>query len=126
MSTEYSNPTADVLASDERSSDGSPAEAIRRPRIWITWETQRRSITLARRLGAELHIMDWESRGALRYPLSILATAKLLFRHRRSVVFVQNPSMVLATFAGFLKNWLGYTLVVDRHSNFWFGGGRMG
>lgn len=126
MSTEYSNPTAYALASGNRPSGNVATEVIRSPRIWIAWETQRRSITLARHLGAELHIMDWESRGVLRYPLSLLATAQLLHRYRRGVVFVQNPSMVLAAFACLLKNWLGYTLIVDRHSNFWFGAGRLG
>ena len=126
MPTRFSAETADVHASGRRLSEHPPADVNRGGRIWIAWETQRRSITLARHVGAELHIMDWERRGALRYPLSLLATLKLLFRHRRGVVFVQNPSMVLAAFACLLRNWLGYTLIVDRHSNFWFGGGRFG
>jgi len=36
-------------------------------------------------------------------------------------VFVQNPSLVLASLACLLKPWPGYWLVVDRHSNFVFG-----
>lgn len=98
---------------------GIPPTATRgRRRVWIAWERQRRSITLSKRVGAELHILDLENRGWLRYPLSIIATGQLLFAARRGVVFVQNPSMILATFAGACKHFFNYTLVVDRHSNF--------
>lgn len=87
-------------------------------RIWIAWETQRRTITLSERVRAELHILDLEHLGWWRYPLSLFRTARLLLGNRGGVVFVQNPSMVLAVFAGFCKRLFGYTLVVDRHSNF--------
>lgn len=88
--------------------------------VWIAWERQRRSLGLAERLGARLHLFLDEDRGWLRYPLSLAGTARLLWNCRGKAVFVQNPSMVLAALAGALKGPLGYFLVVDRHSNFSF------
>ena len=44
----------------------------------------------------------------------------MLLRARPSLLFVQNPSVQLAYVACRLRPWLGYTLVVDRHSNFDF------
>ena len=93
-------------------------KSVRAGRIWIAWETQRRSITLAGLVGAELHILELEHLGKLRYPVSIVRTMILLARNRGGVVFVQNPSMVLAALAAFLKPVFRYTLIVDRHSNF--------
>nr|MDQ2665212.1 glycosyltransferase [Gemmatimonadota bacterium] len=87
-------------------------------RIWIAWETQRRSITLSRKVGAELHILDLARYGIWRYPLSMMRTARLLFANRGGIVFVQNPSMILAALAAFCKPMLRYTLIVDRHTNF--------
>jgi hypothetical protein len=90
------------------------------PRIWVAWEKQRRSLNLSERLGADLRLCLDEGRGWLRYPLSIAKTLRLLLGQRGRTVFVQNPSMVLAAFACLLKRPLGYSLVVDRHSNFAF------
>jgi glycosyltransferase involved in cell wall biosynthesis len=56
----------------------------------------------------------------MRFPRSLAETASLLARRRGGLLFVQNPSMVLAAWAGALKGAFGYTLVVDRHSNFGF------
>lgn len=85
-------------------------------RTWIAWETQRRSLEMARRLGADLKL--FLHGGALRYPRSLAGTAALLAGRRGRTVFVQNPSMLLAAWAGVLRGPFGYRLVVDRHSNF--------
>lgn len=85
-------------------------------RTWIAWETQRRSLELSRRLGAELKLCLHGGWG--RYARCIGATLGLLSRRRGQTVFVQNPSMLLAALAGLAKGALGFTLVVDRHSNF--------
>jgi len=45
-------------------------------------------------------------------------TWRLLVRRRPRLVFIQNPSLVLAALACTLKPLLRYRLVVDRHSNF--------
>lgn len=85
-------------------------------KTWIAWETQRRSLSLSERLGADLKL--FLHKGRMRYPRCLADTAALLAKHRGEVVCVQNPSMILAAWAGALKGILGYTLVVDRHSNF--------
>lgn len=85
---------------------------------WIAWETQRRSQTLSRSLGYRLRIFDHERLGLFRYPWSALRTLALLVAERPSLVVVQNPSMVLAALTCACKRLLGFSLVVDRHSNF--------
>lgn len=85
-------------------------------RIWIAWERQRRTIELAAELNCKLYII--EESGIARYPISILKTLKIFFRERVGVLFVQNPSMILAALAciyGLLK---GIPVIVDRHSTF--------
>ncbi|MDQ3000758.1 MAG: hypothetical protein M3Y08_05810 [Fibrobacterota bacterium] len=89
-------------------------------RIWIAWERQRRSLNLAERLSARLFLCIDEDKGWKRYPLSIRKTVAELRGQRGRTVMVQNPSMVLAALACMLKKAFGYTLVVDRHSNFSF------
>jgi glycosyltransferase involved in cell wall biosynthesis len=85
-------------------------------RVWIAWETQRRSLNLSRRVGAELVILDLDRLGRWRYLVSIVKTVKVLFAYRGKTVFVQNPSMILATLACLLKPVFRYVLVVDRHT----------
>ncbi len=86
-------------------------------RVWIAWETQRRSLNLSRRVGARLFVFEGSRVRAVRYLVSGLKTFRVLSSSRRHIVFVQNPSMVLASLACLLKPWLGYWLVVDRHSS---------
>ena len=88
--------------------------------MWIAWERQRRSTTLAEQLGAELKVFEFEPNGFRRYFVLGCKTIPVLWRWRRKVVFVQNPSVVLSALAALLRPLLGYVLVVDRHSNFLF------
>jgi glycosyltransferase involved in cell wall biosynthesis len=100
---------------------------LRDDRIWIAWESQRRSLNLSARLQAPLFLCLDERRGWKRYPLSISKTVKKLAAMRGRTVMVQNPSMVLAALACLFKERFGYSLVVDRHSNFgYLAGGRAG
>lgn len=85
-------------------------------RIWITWETQRRSIELAKKFGCDLQLI--EHKGIMRYPLSILKTVSVISRERPDVLFVQNPSMILAALACICKLVFRYFLVIDRHTTF--------
>ncbi len=88
----------------------------KRARVWIAWETQRRSLNLSRRMGADLVIFDLERLGRWRYLVSIARTFAVLFAYRGRTVFVQNPSMLLAAMACLLQPLFGYFLVVDRHT----------
>ena len=85
-------------------------------RIWITWENQRRSIVLAKKFGCELHLI--EEKGILRYPKSILKTLRIILNEKPHILFVQNPSMILAAFACICRIILRIPLVVDRHTTF--------
>jgi len=85
-------------------------------RIWITWETQRRSIELAKHLNCKLFIFEEE--GYLRYPRAILKTIQALRSSKPAIVFVQNPSMILALLACLYKIITRTPVVVDRHTTF--------
>lgn len=85
-------------------------------RVWIAWETQRRSIELAKRFGCELFVI--ESKGILRYPKCIIRTLSVLRSTKPNIVFVQNPSMILATVACIYRSFKNIHLVVDRHTTF--------
>ena len=85
-------------------------------KIWIAWETQRRSLELANYLGCKLYVFDVS--GYLRYPVCILKTIPLLFFLKADIILVQNPTIVLAALACFCTRITKTRLVVDRHSNF--------
>jgi hypothetical protein len=86
--------------------------------IWVTWEDHRRSRELCAALGAKYVVLRTSVRGASRYILLSVKTVLLMVRNRSCQrVYCQNPSIVLAALLGCLK-FLGYALIVDRHSNF--------
>lgn len=85
-------------------------------RVWVSWETQRRTVELARKLGCDLHIVDIG--GLRRYPVSIFKTLFILRRAHPDLLFVQNPSMILATISCMYKCLRRVNVVVDRHSTF--------
>ena len=85
-------------------------------RVWFTWERQRRSIELAKTFRCKLFIIEYN--GFKRYPLSILKTICILKKTKPDILFVQNPSMILATLACIYKLIYNTTVIVDRHSTF--------
>lgn len=85
-------------------------------RIWITWENQRRSRELAAHF--QCRIFVFEGAGFLRYPKAIFHTLWTLMAERPRVVFVQNPSMVLAALAVTWGLVSPSKVVVDRHTTF--------
>lgn len=88
--------------------------------IWIAWERQRRSVELSREFGCKLFILDIDKGLLPRYFLCIISTLKILLKTRPKVVFVQNPSLLLALQVVLLKPFFKYLLIVDRHTNFKF------
>ncbi|MBI2400604.1 MAG: glycosyltransferase family 4 protein [Deltaproteobacteria bacterium] len=85
-------------------------------RIWITWEIQRRNRTLSARLGSTLNELIFKGNRFLRYPALIARTAALIAKKRPSILFVQNPSIVLALFAVSSKFIFRSPVVVDAHN----------
>lgn len=86
--------------------------------VWITWEIQRRSIELAKALDCDYYQLDYN--GFLRYPKCVIKTVGIISNRKYDVIFVQNPSMVLAAVACILKILLSKIIIVDRHSTFRF------
>ncbi len=84
--------------------------------LWITWETQRRSIELARHFGCDLFIFEYF--GWFRYPKCLWKTITVFFEKKPRILFVQNPSMILATVACILGLLSSTFIVVDRHTTF--------
>ncbi|MBN1603468.1 MAG: glycosyltransferase [Chitinispirillaceae bacterium] len=89
---------------------------MKQKRVWISWETQRRTTELSKILKCNLKIIEIE--GVLRYPVSIIKTILFILREKPDILFVQNPSMILATIAGFFCTITKLPLVVDRHTTF--------
>lgn len=85
-------------------------------RIWITWEKQRRSMELSRVLDCDLYLFDFK--GKLRYPRCVYNTLKVLIPSPARIVFVQNPSMLLAAIACIYKILSNKKIIVDRHTSF--------
>jgi glycosyltransferase involved in cell wall biosynthesis len=110
------------LLEESRPVAGHESETgLRADWLWITWEHHRRTMELARALGVPLREVIGPGPRAVRYLVAGLATLAAIAKARPRIVFVQNPSIVLAALACALRRVLRYRVVVDRHSNFRFG-----
>lgn len=84
--------------------------------IWIAWERHRRTVELSNYLNLELYILDSKLNRLIKYPIFLVKTIKILASVCPRVLFVQNPSIVLAFVAIVLKPILKYTLIIDAHN----------
>ena len=64
--------------------------------VWLTWEIQRRSETLAKFVGADYQCLLLDAPRIARYPILIWRTSRFLIKRKPALVYVQNPSIVLA------------------------------
>ncbi len=87
-------------------------------RLWICWERHTRNTSMARELGAELLEIDYprSTNRLVRYLLSTLKTISAVLSRRPSVLFVQNPSIVLSVLGVVLGKLVGSHVVVDAHN----------
>lgn len=85
-------------------------------RIWITWERQRRNRTLSAALDARLFEIDVRASRVKRYLLCIYRTLRVLVDEKPSLVFVQNPSIVLSLLAMTWCRLIRIPLVMDAHN----------
>lgn len=93
--------------------------SVDKRKIWLTWESQRRSLVLSQQFGARLYLLECNSKNrALRYTILTLKTLKILAKEKAIYVFCQNPSIILALLLCLMKFIFKYVLIVDRHSNF--------
>lgn len=92
---------------------------MRKKRVWISWERQRRTIVLSEQFNCLLYVYISPVKiPFVRYPLSIFYTLIFLLKNRPNIVFCQNPSIVLTILLCLIKYIMRYNLIVDRHSNF--------
>ncbi len=85
-------------------------------RIWLTWELQRRNRTLSSKLGADLYEIVAEGSRLRRYPHQIYQTIKVIFTRKPAVLFVQNPSLLLAGICVCLGKFLNTIVIIDAHN----------
>lgn len=85
-------------------------------RIWITWENQRRNRTLSTALNAELFQFDFKTNSLWRYLKSLTLTLTTFITKRPDVIFVQNPSLILAIFAVNYGRVARIPIIVDAHN----------
>ncbi len=95
------------------------APADRVPAMWISWSAHRRTSGLCAAWDLPLHVIP-HARGRVLHRLRWFEqagrTLALLRRTRPSILFVQNPSLVLATLALSTRRFFGYSLIVDAHN----------
>ncbi len=86
--------------------------------IWVTWEIQRRNRSLATVLGSRLYEFDYHGARLTRYFVLTRKTLAVLRENTVDVVFVQNPSIILATLAVLWKRFNPSVskLVIDCHN----------
>ena len=85
-------------------------------RIWIAWETQRRSLELSKYFKCDLFII--EHIGLSRHYKRFVETVSIFRREKPDIIFVQNPSMILAAIACVYSVVASIPVVVDRHTTF--------
>lgn len=85
-------------------------------KIWVTWESQRRNISLSNELGIKLFQFDVRLNPVFRYAVSLYKTIVVFIKEKPSVIFVQNPSLILAFLAVHYGKILNIPIVVDAHN----------
>ncbi len=84
--------------------------------LWITWEIQRRNRSLSRELSAKLIEIDCNKHRLIRYIVSIYRTLSSIRHYKPDILFVQNPSIVLAIVAIIYHKITNLPVVVDAHN----------
>src|SRR5690625_5150088 len=85
-------------------------------RLWLTWERQRRNRTTSAALGARLFEFRPNGSAPVRYGRSLLRTWWTLRSQKPTLVFAQNPSLVLANLATVYGRRHRTPVVVDAHN----------
>lgn len=83
----------------------------------ISWEQHRRTRELCAWLGLPLHELTFTASRFKRYARLAKQTLSLLAQHRPKVLYVQNPSLMLALLALAARPFLGrYKVIMDAHN----------
>lgn len=94
----------------------STAESPVSGAAWITWEHQRRNRGVSSGLGVPLFELNFTGGRLKRYAKSLIATARVLATTKPDVLFVQNPSIVLALTAVVWGRLRRLPVIVDAHN----------
>ncbi len=85
--------------------------------IWLSWEIHRRNRSLSSYIGAALHELGTSKTGLTRYISCTCETVSLLCgTTKRSIVFAQNPSVILALVTVVYCRLFNRTVVIDAHN----------
>lgn len=87
--------------------------------IWITWEAQRRNRSLSAALDLplyELAEIDAIQNPVRKYALGLFRTLRIFWKEGPSVIFSQNPSIVLSCFSVLYGKCFKKKTVVDAHN----------
>lgn len=76
--------------------------------IWLTWESQRRNRSMAKRLGAQLYELNYRGNSLCRYWVLGWRTIWIVRRVRPRIIYFQNPSLVLSLLIASMR-FLGLT-----------------
>lgn len=85
--------------------------------LWITWEIQRRNHSLSTALSARLVEITSNRHRAIRYLTSIVKTISNIRKYKPEILFVQNPSIVLALTAVIYHKITKLPVVIDAHNS---------
>lgn len=84
--------------------------------LWISWQHTTRNKSMSRVVGAELLELVTPKRGLARYIELSRKTVPLIWNSHGPVLFIMNPSIVLAVLALIVCTLRGKKLVVDTHN----------
>lgn len=84
--------------------------------IWVAWESHRRNKSLSSSLGVPLYELDYRLPRLMRYLCLPWVTLALFLRKNPRIIFVQNPSLVLALTAIIFGRLTSRIVVVDAHN----------
>lgn len=86
-------------------------------RIWLTWEKQRRNRSMSKAVNAPLYELISDRSRLLRYLALSARTLAVIRREKPSLVFAQNPSIVLSLLVVLLRPVFGYRVIIDCHNS---------
>lgn len=85
-------------------------------RIWITWLNQRRNKELSKSLRCTLYEFQYNGSRLLRYIFLSIKTIKIINSQTPTIIFAQNPSLLLPILLLLVRNFFRFKLVVDAHN----------
>lgn len=85
-------------------------------RVWLAWETHQRNRSMSAELSARLFELNTKSKRLARYLVNSVKTLVFLNNERPSLIFVQNPSIVLTMITLIFGKNAGIPVIVDAHN----------